>query len=346
MRRQLWNWRILATMKDRYLSLGGMVVLFSCLLACSPLPRDRYTIPLSHFGVKDEAGASENPQFALSPRDVLDVMYHFETVQSGKYQIAPHDKLSIKFLSAPAYDDIYQVRPDGYIALPLAGDINVRGMTVEEVQRLLVDTYRHILNRPEFFVNLAEFQVHLKEIQKSLSHPNLGQARLVAVRDDHKITLPLIGDLSVRDKTLEQLTREANSLYQEAVPGMSVDILLQTSQPHELYVFGEVNKPGGHAIASPVSIFAAMALAGGPNYNASLDTVLVLKKKDREMVGKVYDFNSLLTGKSDAVILHPDDIVYVPRSRLSTASQTMQYISNILLFRGMDVSYSYRLDNN
>ena len=329
----------------RFLRLALFCV-FLTFQACASQPQNNYSIPLEHFGETQTPAENENQQYTLSPRDVIDVIYRFEVSQSEKYRIAPQDKLNIRFLTASKYDDIYQVRPDGFISLPMAGDVKVQGMTVEEVQQSLTAAYQNILKKPEFFVNLTEFNVGLKDIQKSLNRTGTGQGMPITVRDDSTVTLPYLGEISVHQKALAMLTQEINDRYKQLIPGMTVDMILQSSGAKELYVFGEVNKPGSHAISHSVPIFAAMALAGGANFNASLNTVLVLRKEGSEMVGRIYNFENILAGKASAVIIHPDDIVYVPRSQLSDAAQTMQLISNILLFRGLSVNYTYRLDDN
>ncbi|WP_028580741.1 polysaccharide biosynthesis/export family protein [Desulfogranum japonicum] len=312
---------------------------------CSTLPsQDTYSVPLDHFGTGDEPEKPVGPQYTFIPRDTLNIVFNFNTIQDETYRIFPHDKLTIKFLSAPVYDDIYLVRPDGYTSLPLIGDLKVKGMTVEQLKRKLIRSYTNILNKPEFFVALAEYQVYLKEVRQSLDHPNLGLARQVVVRDDYFVTMPMIGEISVAGKSLEQLTVEANQKYGDVVPGMQVDILLQETAPREIYVFGEVKKPGRHQISKPVSLFTAIALAGGANVDGNLDTVLTLNKEGDEMVARICNFNELLQGQGQASLLQPDDIVYVPRTRLSSAAQTMKYVSDILLFRGVDISYTYRMD--
>lgn len=325
------------------------LLLVSLLLAsCGTLPeKSNYSIPLQHFGNKQKQAIAENADYKLQPEDVLDVLYHFNTLSTEIYRIAPHDKLNVKFLTASEYDDIHQVRPDGYISLPFVGDVKVAGLSVEEVKQTLTKLYQPVLKEPNFFVSLSEYQVHLKEIRASLDHPNMGQARLITVREDHKVSLPMLGDISIKDKSISALTAEANTLYANVTPGLSVDILLQESHPKQIYVFGEVNNPGGHLITGPVSLFQAVAIAGGANHEAELGTVVALTKENNEMVAQVFNLEDALNGKGAGLstILSPEDIVYIPRTQLSTTAQVMRSISEILLYRGTGVTFSYRLDD-
>jgi len=64
------------------------------------------------------------------------------------------------------------------------------------------------------------------------------------------------------------------------------------------------------------------------------------------MVAKVFDLDNALNGGGDALsaMLSPEDVVYVPRTRLSSTAQVMRYVSEIFLFRGFGLNYSYQLN--
>ncbi|MDX1696395.1 MAG: polysaccharide biosynthesis/export family protein [Ketobacteraceae bacterium] len=325
------------------------LVLLCCILAsCGTLPRkENFTVPLQHFGAQKGTAEVDN-DYKLQPDDVLDVLYHFDTITEGVYLIAPHDRLSVKFLNASEYDDIHQVRPDGFISLPFVGDVKAAGKSVNELKNTLTRMYRPILKDPSFFVSLVEYQVHLKEIRSSLDHPNMGQARLITVRGDSKISLPMVGELDVKNKSIAEVRAEANERYAKVASGMSVDVLLQKSHPRQVYIFGEVRNPGGHQVTGAVSLFQAVAMAGGPSNEAELSTVVAMTRENDEIVAQVYDFEDVLNGKSKAftAMLSPEDMVYIPRNRLSSTAQVMRSVSEILLFRGIGLTYSYRLDDN
>jgi len=319
----------------------------AALLACGTLPqKENYSIPLQHFGKQKQNPEINLADYTLQADDVLDVLYRFNTISDEIYTVSPHDKLNVMFLTASEYDNIHQVRPDGYVSLPFVGDVKVVGLSVEEIKKKITKLYRPVLKDPSFFVSLTEYQVHLKEIRTSLDHPNMGQARLITVRQDQKVSLPLIGDLSVKGKSIAELRAEANVLYGNVTKGLSVDVLLQKSHPRQIYVFGEVNNPGGHLITGPISLFQAVAIAGGANHDAELGTVVALRQEDGEMVAKVFDLDNALNGGGDALsaMLSPEDVIYVPRTRLSSTAQVMRYVSEIFLFRGIGVNYSYQLN--
>ena len=326
-----------------------LALLLTQLSACGTFPdEDQYWIPMEHFGRDNQLTYVPEEDYRLQPADTIDILFHFNTLSDEVYLVAPHDRLEVKFLSASEYDAIHSVRPDGFISLPFVGDMKVAGLSVSEIQSKITKRYKPVLKDPQFFVTLAEYQVHIKQLKESLNHPTMGQARLLVVREDSKVTFPLLGDISVKNKTVETVKAEASRLYANQAPGMSVDVLLQKTHPRQIYVFGEVNNPGGHLVHSNMSLFQAVALAGGPTREAEMDTVIAMTKRNGEMQAQVYNLKQLLNGKTDAAaaILSPEDVLYIPRDRLSTTAQVVRSISEIMMFRGIGVTVSYSQTDN
>lgn len=325
-----------------------VLIAISSMVGCGTLPKEtNYSIPLQHFGKQKKNPELNFADYTLQADDVLDVLYRFNTISDEIYTVSPHDKLNVMFLTASEYDNVHQVRPDGYVSLPFVGDVKVAGLSVEKIKEKITRLYRPVLKDPSFFVSLTEYQVHLKEIRTSLDHPNMGQARLITVRQDKKVSLPLVGDISVKGKSIADLREEANLLYANVTKGLSVDVLLQKSHPRRIYVFGEVNNPGGHLITGPISLFQAVAIAGGANHDAELETVVALRQEGSEMVAKVFNLENALNGNGHVLsaMLNPEDVIYIPRSRLSSTAQVMRHVSEIFMFRGLGATLSYRVDD-
>lgn len=327
----------------KFLMMGwlGAVLLSGC--AATPV-RDEFRLPVQSVMGQTPADPAEHQ---MQPRDVIDVMFKFDTLSRDVYRLAPHDKIKIRFLSAPEYDDNYQIRPDGFISMPFVGDVKVGGLSVEELRQQLHRLYGSILKNPEFHVNLLEYQVHLKELQASLFHPNLGTSRLLTVRDDHAVSFPLIGEIPANGKTLAEVSRIANQKYAAINPGLQVDMLLQSSEPNRIFVLGEVNNPGAFPILGPVSLMQAVALSGGANVKAELSSVVAMHREGNEVVAKVFDLEDALRGKESAFTTQvgANDVIYVPATRLGTSADIMRQLSETLLFRGVGYTFTYRTDN-
>jgi polysaccharide export outer membrane protein len=74
------------------------------------------------------------------------------------YRIQVSDVLDIKYRYTPEYNVSVQVRPDGFVSLPIVGDIKLLGLTVADAHREIVRRAEVRLREPELTVELKDFQ--------------------------------------------------------------------------------------------------------------------------------------------------------------------------------------------
>ena len=143
---------------------------------------------------------------------------------------------------------------------------------------------------------------------------NIGEARYI-VDAEGSVTLPVIGKVNVAGKTVlevqKQLELQASQLLRHPV----VRVRIHNTQ---VTVIGEVKRPGTFAIETPVTLLAALGMAGDMLPNARRDNVLV----QRQSNGKVFQYRvNLLTDElfsSPCYYLQKGDVVYVsPRYKSS-----------------------------
>jgi protein involved in polysaccharide export with SLBB domain len=78
-----------------------------------------------------------------------------ETVR--EYVIQPYDRLDVRFLYNPEFDEEVQVRPDGRLSLPLAHEVLAAGLTPAELTEVLNDRYSSELRDPHATVIVRTF---------------------------------------------------------------------------------------------------------------------------------------------------------------------------------------------
>jgi polysaccharide export outer membrane protein len=324
-----------------------LLLLISFIFSCTTHNKTKqFQLPIELFG-KEGKIVPDGKMTALhvvQPGDVLDVIYHFNLASGHAYRLAPYDQIEINFLAAPELNKTHVVRPDGMISLPEVGEINVSGKSITQLQSMLTDLYANILIDPQFTVNLTKYQAQLEEYKAALTHPSFGQGRLLNVRADNYVTFPLIGEINTEGLSIAQLREIANEKYQQLEPGMRADILLKKTAPHQVFVLGEVRQAGAYEIQRPISLMQAIALARGTGPTAELSSVVAIRREKDKMIAKVYNLEDGLEGKAAMAYLLPDDIVYVPKTKLARAADIARQISEVLIFRGTGVSFSYRLD--
>jgi protein involved in polysaccharide export with SLBB domain len=78
--------------------------------------------------------------------------------RNPRYKVQASDILSLTFPLSTELNQTVTVQPDGFITLPGAGDLYVRGMTIPEVVEALQQSYMKILHDPIINVGLMDFQ--------------------------------------------------------------------------------------------------------------------------------------------------------------------------------------------
>lgn len=74
------------------------------------------------------------------------------------YRLQPSDVLEIKYTYTPEYNATVMVRPDGFVTLPIVGEVLVARMTVREVKDAIVTQASQRLRDPELTVEIKDFQ--------------------------------------------------------------------------------------------------------------------------------------------------------------------------------------------
>jgi protein involved in polysaccharide export with SLBB domain len=83
---------------------------------------------------------------------------------SQAYRLAPGDLIDVKFPYHPEENERVPVRPDGQVGLQSAGDVLAAGLTVDELERAIVDRSSRTLRNPVVsvvIVQLAEHKVYV-----------------------------------------------------------------------------------------------------------------------------------------------------------------------------------------
>lgn len=80
-----------------------------------------------------------------------------DSVES-RYRIRRGDSFDVIFPFVPSFNRTVTVQPDGYIALPVVGEIEVDGQTVPELEATLRRHYAATLREPVITIALKDFE--------------------------------------------------------------------------------------------------------------------------------------------------------------------------------------------
>lgn len=287
----------------------------------------------------------------LRPQDVLDVIFHISTSGSDAYRIQSGDTIGLNFLSASSLNGNQLVLPDGRIELPAANtSVNVAGMTPDQARSAIQQAYRNKSlfqpNRDQLTVQVISPLTNEQNLKSALNHPATGMSREITVGSDGHASFPEVGSVALQGMTVSQLETYLNKRYADLPGRMTVDVMLKSTAVNEIYVLGEVGQPGAYPIRRPVSVLEALTLARGPSIKARLDSVVIMRRKGNQVQAMPYNIDQALDASAAQVAyLQPDDMLYVPKTKLASAGELARQLADVVLFQGVGFSFGYRVDN-
>jgi polysaccharide biosynthesis/export protein len=139
-------------------------------------------------------------------------------------------------------------------------------------------------------------------------------SRVIPVRSDGKISLPLIGELQATGKTPKQLQAEITTALQLFMSKPEVTVIVQEIKSQRFNILGHVLKPGSYLLTPPMTLVDAIALAGGLAPFAKTKSIYVLRDDGGKEVRLPFNYKRVIKGShtEQNIELHPRDTIVVP----------------------------------
>jgi polysaccharide export outer membrane protein len=102
-------------------------------------------------------------------------------------------------------------------------------------------------------------------------------SRLVAVRPDGNISLPLVGEVAAAGKTPLELQRNLAELLDKYMTAPGVSVIVQDTRSQRFSIIGQVTRPGTYPLSKPMTVLDALALAGGFRDFAKGEKMFILR---------------------------------------------------------------------
>ncbi len=133
----------------------------------------------------------------------------------------------------------------------------------------------------------------------------------VLVSRDGTIVVPRIGALTVAGLTFRESKKLLESKFREYYPDFSMSMTMERLRSVQVFVIGEVQRPGTYTIGGLSTVINALYSAGGPRKSGSLRNIKVTRNGQRPVTVDLYSF--LVEGRKDGDIrLRSGDTVFVP----------------------------------
>ena len=240
------------------------------------------------------------------------------------FVIGPEDVLDIQVWDNKDLNQVTFVRPDGKISLPLVGEIQAAGKTVQGLSTDLVAAYgktvkepavtvivRDIKSRPVYFIGGFGRPGPLQLTRDLNMLQALGIIGGVATGADAEKGYLLRGDTRVPldfDKLLKKGDLSQNLKLE---PGDTVVAPIADV----VYIQGEVRAPGVVKYTTDLTVVKAITLTGGVTQMAASGRVDLVRTEGEKRVRIRIDLDKMLRAPEENpdMRLRPDDIIFVPQ---------------------------------
>ena len=154
------------------------------------------------------------------------------------------------------------------------------------------------------------------------------------VRPDGKISLPFVGQVSAGGRTPGELENDLAERYTGELASPQVTVIVREYSPQRYFIGGEVDNAGTYEIHGPITLAQALQEAGGLLESARRQQIILIRPDGSgSRVGFAIDMKKVLSGEAPEQIVYvqPQDVVFVPRSKISNVNLfVQQYIRGVL----------------
>lgn len=159
---------------------------------------------------------------------------------------------------------------------------------------------------------VGEYQVGPEDVIEVFVWKDPDVTRVVPVRPDGKISLPLIGEVVATGKTAPQLQTEVTKRLKEFISNPVVTVTVKEINSPKVSVLGQVRKPDRYRIKQRITVLEAVAMAGGFTEFAKRDKITIIRQQGGGETRVQIDLKKVLKdGHGEAFYLEPFDTVYV-----------------------------------
>jgi len=139
-------------------------------------------------------------------------------------------------------------------------------------------------------------------------------SRIVPVRPDGKITLPLINDVQASGLTTTQLAAKIAEGLKKYITNPQVTVGVTEINSRRIFVTGEVAHPGAFPLLPNMTVLQALSSAGGFTQFAREKKIYILRMEDGKQVKHPFNYREAVSGKNveQNIILEGGDVIVVP----------------------------------
>jgi polysaccharide export outer membrane protein len=138
--------------------------------------------------------------------------------------------------------------------------------------------------------------------------------KTLTVRTDGRISMPLVGDVMVKGRSIRELTSYLTKEFGKVITEPAVSVTLVENRSKRYYLVGQVQQPGEFPITGPITVLQAIARGGGFLEWAKKDRIEVVRRVAGGEKRLNFDYDAFIKGKKQEqnILISPGDTIIVP----------------------------------
>lgn len=290
---------------------------------------------------KSVQGDLPDPQLKLSPMEAL---RKFEPPVGEEYTLGAGDEISIQYPSRPDLASRDVIGPDGRTTLPLAGPINVAGLTREAAGQKIAEAMSRYYTSLTATVKVEKYGSNHVILLGNVKNPGI-------VNFDQTPTLLELLSKGGTEPSPDGNVPEQCVIYRgEQVYWVDLQELLVTGSPlanlrlrrddvvfvpamstRTVTVMGQVQHPGQVVLKHDSTVASILGETGGLSDSAGSNPLLQIVHHSKGDRTQYVRFNDLLKPNGGMeVSLYPGDIIYAPKSGIAKVGFVTQQLAPFL----------------
>ncbi len=141
---------------------------------------------------------------------------------------------------------------------------------------------------------------------------NTELSQTVTVGPDGFVSLPLLSDIHVAGMTPNDLAQTLSAKLSNYIMNPQVTVSVVDIRSRQVYVLGQVGKPGGYPLVGPINVLQLIAQAGGLSTYANRKGITILRASKGGTAKIRFNYNNVVHGDGKQnLVSHNGDTVVV-----------------------------------
>jgi polysaccharide export outer membrane protein len=158
-----------------------------------------------------------------------------------------------------------------------------------------------------------EYRIGSEDVLDISVRNNAELEKVVPVRPDGKISLPLVNDIGAAGLTPMELRDVLTEKFAAYIQNPEVSVVVREIHSLKVSVIGNVKAPGRYELKGAATVLDALALATGFNEFAARRKISILRRDGATQQRIRFDYDAAVKGDGEKnMLVKPGDIIIVP----------------------------------